>query len=414
MAFVPALLAGAASEIAAFAGVETLAAGASTAALEATGSALVAGGVRTGVNAAAVFGISETIKKGSGSLYESALDLETRLEQNILDLFKESDNKFNWSPEVLKRIKERQEELLLSAEEEFKRTRTSGTKNIENLVIEQVTEELVNHLQYKGDDPKTISNIVSKIPFPSVLGIYIFPVISERSKFILESMNDPIFARYQAKYSFPMLYKNLTVEIDTTKKTPDTGLPVRRWYYQPEPGKRFLLWDTSYNVKNRKIIPTIYGVYVGKDSRNDASPLRPSNQGNLNQDNISSIDMICQLHDLNYARYGTFSKRADYILLAMISANYEFLNETEKQVSRIATNYFFTIGSFVSKKDQNDEDFTKNVYEESNEPNESIESIESIEFETSNFNKQLFESIQLKERQRIIDQLFKELEPEPD
>lgn len=422
MAVIVASGAALAAEIAGLIGVVELGGAVGLTIETATGSALLASGVETGIISGATFGINQIL---IGAIGRENYDLLQQKEGTIEDKFiqyitmthKDRDKYIDlWGQELYDKIIAEQERqrVDIQAGIDFGNAGSNESMKIADFTIHHISDKFIDTFQ--SSRSTTINDRVEQLEKVTTVGKFMASFVSERSKKFLENIQGPVFQKYLNKYIEIFEYKYLTCEIEFDGITPDTLLPVRRWYYSRPDKGRILLWDTSFNLKGRHILPSLYGTYVGKDSRNDSAPFKPS--GYDPDVVMSSIDIICAIHDLNYHYYG-FSQHSDLILLAMITNNYEFFNETEKRVSRIATNYFFSLGKLVSKNDldlfkegsmfETNRDFREITEATEINPLEKIYGVPLPDSVNTCFRDDTARELQRREREVLINELYEEM-----
>jgi hypothetical protein len=74
-------------------------------------------------------------------------------------------------------------------------------------------------------------------------------------------------------------------------------------------------------------VPTIHGVWVGINSRNDDYP-------------VDLMDLFAMLHDISYQRDGSFNKRGDYQLISRIAQNFQRIPLNARPAAKAALGWF--------------------------------------------------------------------------
>ncbi len=84
-----------------------------------------------------------------------------------------------------------------------------------------------------------------------------------------------------------------------------------------------------------KVIPALYGIFVGPYSPNNAPP-------------VSLLDLFAAFHDYDYSVNGFFDQIGDYKLISRCSQNYSRMDNSEKPYAKITILYFSTLGHTAS------------------------------------------------------------------
>ena len=176
-------------------------------------------------------------------------------------------------------------------------------------------------LAFGGETGKNpITSVLTKVAGNNPLLSYLVPsVIDFQSKLTM-----PTNERY---LEIARVYngKNLTHENVLETINPDG---TRDYSAKDETGQVFT-WFGKWNT--HKVVPTIWGTYVGINSPNNTKP-------------VSLIDLFAFFHDTDYKLYGFANETADYKFLSRIYNNLDRFGQQEKEIALIAARYFSTVG----------------------------------------------------------------------
>lgn len=255
---------------------------------------------------------------------------------------------------------------------------------------------LINSLNTKKMTvtPKNIANYIVK--YSSILSLMPEPDYLEAEKMLIEQSPE----LKETQETLNGFFKGFIPNTDEYKQIASVyngkNLTIKNNYYSrinkvnglyesiliDEIRNRFML---TQNVG--KILPSLYGIYCGPLSINNAPP-------------ISLLDLFCCFHDYDYheseenPQGGWFNKIGDMKLVSRISQNFERFTDEEKKYAKITLLYFTTVGSMMSslfgKSDANVEIHEEQPIMGENDIYTAVNGIENLEPEELSIDRKKF------------------------